>query len=383
MENQQLMCLRILFLSLRIAIVVSSSALVAQVNYDEGSNSYILKLPFGTPQQTQLLTLDVESPVTALSCGNKGSFQPSLSSTFHKLSCGGSSSSSAKYSCGLAEESVTINTTDGTTPLKPFTVTGVDFKCVPSKANGSSSSAISVAALSSGKLALPAQITENAGLARKFAYCLPSSTSSPGTVFFGSSNSYIFQSGPPVNVSSVLSHTTLHTNTDGSYAISVQNIAVSFVSQKTLNFKKPLKLRISTVQPYTKLQRSVYKALRSTFRQQISYGNLTAAAPAVAPFDTCFNATKFYSTRAGPGVPQINLQMSDGAVWSIFGLNSVVSVSDSVLCFAFVDAGIRQPSVLGTFQQHDNFLEFDLKHSVLGFSGLLDFYRTVCADFLF
>ncbi|KAF3326538.1 basic 7S globulin-like protein [Carex littledalei] len=60
----------------------------------------------------------------------------------------------------------------------------------------------------------------------------------------------------------------------------------------------------------------------------------------VAPFGLCFDAKSIGSTRVGPGVPAIDLVLqSESVYWRIFGANSMVAVSDNVLCLGFVDAG--------------------------------------------
>lgn len=330
--------------SLQVSVnALGSTALVAPITSSSGTD-YFVKLQIGIPSQTQLLKLELNASVSMLtSCPASGK---------------------------LLNDSVTLSTTNGSTDLQPFTVDKVHFWCQ------SGASAVALVALSTGKSALPAQFAINSGIARKFAYCLPPhGTTNPGPIFFGDARGYIFQSGVSLNISGVLSHTSLLETKHG-YAVGLQGITLSGQSLQI----KQQNLYISSVEPYTKLATSVYRALRTSFRTALY--NITAA-PAVAPFDTCFNASSFGVTRLGLGVPQINLHLANNVIWGIEGLNSMVSVSDSVVCLAFVDAGPRKPSVLGTFQQQDNLVEFDLEKSRLGFSGLLAFYRTICADFQF
>ena len=78
---------------------------------------------------------------------------------------------------------------------------------------------------------------------------------------------------------------------------------------------------------------------------------------------------------------EIDLNLSGGSVWQIFGLNSVVNVAGDVLCWAFVDSGVNAPSVLGTYQQQQRFVEFDLARSRLSFTGILFGYQTTCGNF--
>ncbi|KAE9453188.1 hypothetical protein C3L33_14945, partial [Rhododendron williamsianum] len=76
---------------------------------------------------------------------------------------------------------------------------------------------------------------------------------------------------------------------------------------------------------------------------------------------------------------------SESVYWTIFGSNSMVQVSDKVLCLGFVDGGLnpRTSIVIGGYQIEDNLLQFDLAASRLGFSSSLFFRQTTCANFNF
>lgn len=106
----------------------------------------------------------------------------------------------------------------------------------------------------------------------------------------------------------------------------------------------------------------------------------------VSPFGVCYNASDLGSTRVGAAVPAIDLVLeSESVYWRIFGANSMVAVSDQVLCLAFVDGGERPRTsvVVGGYQLEDNLLQFDLATSRLGFSSSLLFRQTTCANFNF
>ncbi|GJR53045.1 probable aspartic proteinase GIP2 [Tanacetum coccineum] len=140
--------------------------------------------------------------------------------------------------------------------------------------------------------------------------------------------------------------------------------------------------KISTVNPYTVLHTSIYKAIIKAFGKSLS------AAPrvsSVAPFGLCFNSTSLGSTRLGPGVPQIDLILQNKNVWTIFGANSMVQVSDDGLCLGVVDGGVDVMTsiVIGGHQIEDNLLQFDLGRSRLGFSLLIFGRQTTCANFNF
>jgi len=106
----------------------------------------------------------------------------------------------------------------------------------------------------------------------------------------------------------------------------------------------------------------------------------------VAPFDVCFSSESVLSTRLGVSVPTIYLVLQNESVyWSIFGANSMVEVSEDVLCLGIVNGGEkpRTSIVLGGYQLEDNLLQFDLATSRLGFSSLLLGRRTTCSNFNF
>lgn len=63
----------------------------------------------------------------------------------------------------------------------------------------------------------------------------------------------------------------------------------------------------------------------------------------------------------------------------------LVQVNNDVMCLGFVDGGInpRTSIVIGGHQIEDNFLQFDLAASRLGFSSSLLFRQTTCGNFNF
>lgn len=141
--------------------------------------------------------------------------------------------------------------------------------------------------------------------------------------------------------------------------------------------------KISTVKPYTVMERSIYKAVVTAFGKALD--KVPRVAP-VAPFELCFKSSSLGGTRVGPGVPNIDLVLqNEGAVWRIFGANSMVDVSQDATCLGFVDGGVepRTSIVIGGHQIEDNLLQFDLAASRLGFTSSLLFTRTTCANFNF
>ncbi|KAK3019841.1 hypothetical protein RJ639_004086 [Escallonia herrerae] len=140
--------------------------------------------------------------------------------------------------------------------------------------------------------------------------------------------------------------------------------------------------KISTVNPYTVLETSIYNAVVEAFVNEL---NATRVA-SVAPFGACFSSKGIVSTRGGPAVPPIDLVLqNENVYWRMFGANSMVYISDEVLCLGFVDGGVnpRTSIVIGGHQIEDILLQFDLASSRLGFTSSLLFSQTTCANFNF
>lgn len=63
---------------------------------------------------------------------------------------------------------------------------------------------------------------------------------------------------------------------------------------------------------------------------------------AIVPFGLCFNSTNMGSMWVGRAVPAIDLVLHrETVIWRIFGANSMVQVSEEVLCLGFVDGGLN------------------------------------------
>ncbi|CAN6548066.1 unnamed protein product [Malus baccata var. baccata] len=142
--------------------------------------------------------------------------------------------------------------------------------------------------------------------------------------------------------------------------------------------------KISTVNPYMVLETSIYNAVVNAFVKEVA--NKIPRVKAVVPFRACFSSKNIGVTRVGPSVPSIDLVLQSESVhWTMFRANSMVYVSNDVLCLGFVDGGEkpRTSIVIGGHQLEDNLLQFDLGTSRLGFSSSLLFSRTTCGNFNF
>ncbi|PON80162.1 Aspartic peptidase, partial [Parasponia andersonii] len=300
----------------------------------------------------------------------------------------------------VSQDIVLIQSTNGFNPGKPVSVPDVLFVCgytfllegLPSGVTGG-------LGLGRRKIGLPSQLAKALGFRRKFAVCLSSSTRAKGVVFFGD-GPYVML--PNIDVSKDLIYTPLIVNpysVEGSFfkdpseeyfvgvkSIKINNKAVRGFNTSELSISKEGfgGTKISTAYPYTVLRTSVYKPFVSAFAKAL---DKVPREEAVASFELCYSSKNIASTRVGPAVPQIDLVLKSkkGAVWSIFGANSMVQVNNDVLCLGFVDGGpfLRESIIIGGHQIEDNLLQFDLATSKLGFSSSLLFRQTTCSNFNF
>ncbi|KAF7807115.1 geranylgeranyl transferase type-2 subunit beta 1-like [Senna tora] len=84
--------------------------------------------------------------------------------------------------------------------------------------------------------------------------------------------------------------------------------------------------KISTVDPYTVLEASIFKAVTEAFINASAAGNITRVS-GVAPFEVWFCRENVFSTRLGWAVPTIELVLQNlNVIWRIFGANSIVDL---------------------------------------------------------
>lgn len=256
-----------------------------------------------------------------------------------------------------------------------------------------------MAGLGRTKIALPSQFASAFSFRRKFAICLASSNSK-GVVFFGD-GPYVFL--PNVDASQLLTFTPLFINPvstasafsqgepSSEYFIGVKSIRIDEkavpinTSLLSINKEGFGGTKISTVNPYTVLEASIFKAVTEAFINASAGRNITRVG-GVAPFEVCFSRENVLSTRLGWAVPTIELVLqNEKVIWRIFGANSIVDVSEDVLCLGVVNGGEnpRTSIVIGGYQLEDNLLQFDLAASRLGFSSLLFGSQTTCGNFNF
>ncbi|GAB4842043.1 hypothetical protein Ancab_012003 [Ancistrocladus abbreviatus] len=384
----------------------SLKALVAPITKDGSSSLYSI-----TVNHTDKFVIDLSSPFSWHHCP-KGfahvpchSSQCSVAQSYHSPFCHphnitGHKEANCKCSttpvnpitksCAISQltsTSVSLPSTDGHNPMTTVKFESIYMSCAPRLLFRSLPRASSgMASLASAPLSLPLQFSTR--VLKQFAICLPSTTTDQGVAFFGKGPFYLLPP-PGIDVTNLLSFTPLLKNSSslGYYinlrAISINGESVKF-SKQMLEFDALGHggVKLSTIVPYTTLKTPIYIA----FLQQ--FARATRRIPRVkkvAPFDLCLNTSKLGSTRVGLPVPQIDLQLSNGKNWTIFGANSMKQVTDEVACLAFVDGGERaeQGVVIGSFQMENSFLLFDLVGWRFGFTATLFGVQTSCANFNF
>ncbi|KAF2284137.1 hypothetical protein GH714_019477 [Hevea brasiliensis] len=268
----------------------------------------------------------------------------------------------------LGQDVVSIQSTDGSNPGRSVSVSKFLFTCAPKFIlEGLPSGVKGMAGLGRTKVSLPSQFSAAFSFDRKFAICLSSSTTAKV------STAAAFVQGDP----------------SSDYFIGVKSIKIN---GKAVPLNKTLLsinregfggTKISTVNPYTVMETTIYNAVVNAFAKEM--GDVPRVA-SVAPFGACFNSTKILGTRLGANVPSIDLVLqSNNVFWRIVGANSMVEANSDVLCLGFVDGGVnpRTSIVIGGHQLEDNLLQFDLATSRLGFSSSLLSRQTTCANFDF
>ena len=293
---------------------------------------------------------------------------------------------------------MSIQSTNGSNPGRIVQIPDLVFVCGATfLLQGLASGTVGMAGMGRHNIGLPSQFAAAFSFNRKFAVCL---TSGRGVAFFGN-GPYVFLPGIPI---STVATTPLLINPvstasafpsgekSSEYFIGVTAIKID---EKTVPINATLLkidgttgvggTKISTVNPYTVLETSIYNAFTSAYAREAAGRNITRVA-SVAPFGACFSTENIGVTRLGYAVPEIQLVLhNNDVVWRIFGANSMVSVSDDVICLGFVNGGVnaRTSVVIGGYQLEDNLIEFDLASNRFGFSSTLLGRRTNCANFNF
>ncbi|XP_024039580.1 basic 7S globulin [Citrus clementina] len=287
---------------------------------------------------------------------------------------------------------LSIQSTKGSKPGPLVRVPRFLFACATSflLQKGFPKNVQGIAGLGHAPISLPNQLASHFGFPPKFALCLPSSASNVpnGAIFFGD-GPYLML--PGIDISSQLRFTPLTISPEGQYYITLTSIRINNkqvpINASLLKFNVNAGTggtKISTIKPYTVLEHSIYQSFTRFLTSQLP--GIPQLAKPVAPFSVCYDSRKLKSTRAGPGVPNIDFVLQNQNVkWTITGANSMVEARRGVTCLAFVDGGVRPRAsiIIGSHQLQDNLVQFDLAGSRLGFSSSLLFRRTSCSNFNF
>ncbi|CAK9137180.1 unnamed protein product [Ilex paraguariensis] len=387
-------------------------ALVLPVSKDASTLQYITQINQRTPLVPVSVTLDLGGQDLWVDCD-----QGYVSSTYRPARCRSAQCSLAKSTscsecfstprpgcnnntCGLfpgntvtriatsgdlGSDVVSIKSTDGKNPGRTVSESQFLFVCGSTfLLEGLASGVKGMAGLGRTRISLPSQFSAAFSFPRKFAVCLSSSTRSNGVVFFGD-GPYVFLPNKDVSRSLIYTPLIINPVSTASVYSSGDRSAEYFIGVKSIQINEKLVpinttllainsegyggTKISTVNPYTVLETSIYNAVINAFVKELS--NVPRVA-AVAPFGVCFDAKKIGSTRVGPAVPPIDLVLQSQSVyWRLFGANSMVQVSETVLCLGFVDGGVNPTTsiVIGGHQIEDNLLQFDLAASRLGYQS--------------
>ncbi|CAF2116880.1 unnamed protein product [Brassica oleracea] len=270
----------------------------------------------------------------------------------------------------FATDVVSIQSTNGFNPGRFVQIPDLIFGCGATfLLNGLAPGTVGMAGMGRHNIGLPSQFASAFSFNRKFAVCL---NSGRGVAFFGN-GPYVFLPGIQITR---LQTTPLLINPVSTASATLLKIDATTGVGGT---------KLSTVDPYTVMETTIFNAFRLAFVRAAAAMNITRV-PSVKPFGACFSTKNVFGTRVGYAVPNIQLVLhSSDVVWRINGANSMVSVSRDVICLGFVDGGVnaRTSVVIGGLQLEDNLIEFDLASNRLSFSSTLLGLRTNCANFNF
>ena len=278
----------------------------------------------------------------------------------------------------LAEDVVALPFLDGSKTESMMTPRFL-YSCAPKLLmNGLAAGARGMLGLGRARASVASQVAAAFGSKPQFMLCLSSAN---GVVLYDSGQ---YVSSFATGVSDSLTYTPLVTRDDSphEYLINLKSIRVNG-KQLALSYKEGLGgIKLSTIVPHSTMESSVYAVFVRAFEQAAVAMNITRVA-SVAPFGLCFGYKSVDGTQVGSRVPVVDLALQSEMVkWRIHGRNSMVQVSDEVMCLGFLDGGLEQKTsiVLGGHQLEDTLLHFDLGASMLGFSSSSLMHQNTCSD---
>ncbi|KAJ4843111.1 hypothetical protein Tsubulata_002892 [Turnera subulata] len=385
-------------------------ALVAPIHKDHHTSLYTIALTTNNLYDYNYFVVDINAPFswdtceyghypiacTSQECNQGRTYLSPLCQSSNNLVdgqcyCNVTATNPVTNMCASSQmtyKSLVIAWTNGDHPSVHINFNNVYLSCAPTSFLGSFPYNVTgLASLSWSPLSLTTQFTpSNFEMSRMFAICLPGKSRPNGVVFFGDGPYYLMHFPSDI----ILSYTPLirRDNVSAEYYIGVEKILIQGDPLKlkdgTFDFDSSGNggVMLSTMVPYSILRSDIYHAFLKSFSKAThSYPTVDK----IDPFGLCFNTTELKSTRVGLPFPQIDLALSNGTSWTMFGANSMKKIRKGVACLAFVDGGMtaKQAVVMGSHQLENNFLQFDLDTSRLGFSSSLLFRRTNCGNFNF
>ncbi|KAL3828826.1 hypothetical protein ACJIZ3_017628 [Penstemon smallii] len=372
-------------------------AAILQATKDLSTLQYVAKVSIGQNLDPVNLVIDLNGPFVWFDCGKSISpFSSHKTIKSFSLECSMAKSITTTTTTGynsktctlqaentitrmstfgeLSEDKVALNFWDGKDSDLSGNIDQFLFSCAPNLLlKGLAFGAKGMLGLGDSRISLPSQISNTFEFfQRKFSLCL---SSSKGAILIGGSP-------PESEISSSMMYTPLIFKKNEGYHLSVNSIKIS---GKKLSFheKGILGTKISTIVPYTTMESKIYRTFVEAYVKASNSMNLTLVPP-VAPFEVCFSSKGVEKKRVGPNVPIVDLTLqSDMVKWRIYGRNSMVFVSDEVMCLGFLDGGLstKDSIVIGGHQLEDYYLEINLGNSMFGFSSSLLLGQKKCSDF--
>ncbi|XP_058202139.1 aspartyl protease family protein At5g10770-like isoform X2 [Rhododendron vialii] len=357
----------------------SKATLPAKPGRSIGSANYVVTLGLGTPKKDLTLIFDTGSDVTWIQCQpcmscyeqQEPIFNPSDSQTYKNVSCTSPqcspdlqlgctrSTNTCVYAVVYGDGSFTLGLyATETLTLTPSDIfPGFAFGCGLNN-TGLFSGAAGLLGLGRGPASLVAQTASKYG--SYFSYCLPTSSSSSGTLVFGKDG------GSGTTNSAGIKYTTLSANSNGPsfYFIEVTGIKVSGellpIDQSVFSSAGTI---IDSGTVITRLQSAAYDALRMRFRQLMMNYTMTQG---VSLFDTCYD----FSGHDTVVVPKISFLFAGDIEVPIELVGILYKVGPSRFCLAFAgNSDASDAGIFGNVQQQTLDVVYDVAGGKLGFGS--------------
>nr|ACN40790.1 unknown [Picea sitchensis] len=341
----------------------------ANVPVRSGSGEYIIQVDFGTPKQSMYTLIDTGSDVAWIPCkqcqgchSTAPIFDPAKSSSYKPFACDSQPCQEISGNCGgnskcqfevlygdgtqvdgtLASDAITL----GSQYLPNFS-----FGCAESLSEDTYSSP-GLMGLGGGSLSLLTQAPTAELFGGTFSYCLPSSSTSSGSLVLGKEAAVS---------SSSLKFTTLIKDPSFPtfYFVTLKAISVgnTRISVPATNIASGGGTIIDSGTTITYLVPSAYKDLRDAFRQQLSSLQPTP----VEDMDTCYDLSS-----SSVDVPTITLHLDRNVDLVLPKENILITQESGLSCLAFSSTDSR--SIIGNVQQQNWRIVFDVPNSQVGFA---------------